>query len=104
MSEAPPAPEKLLRRHLAVVRQTGEGDVLMAVVTDDEGRSALPYVDTPWIYPADVRGIEDALAPQLRLSHLIGFGIVWVALIIFAAESYFANRVPAQPIPELGEG
>lgn len=74
MSEAPPAPEKLLRRHLAVVRQTGEGDVLMAVVTDDEGRSALPYVDTPWIYPADVRGIEDALAPQLRLACLVGFG------------------------------
>jgi len=26
-----------------------------------------------------------------------------VALIIFAAESYFANRALVQPIPELGE-
>jgi chloramphenicol-sensitive protein RarD len=37
-------------------------------------------------------------------SRFIGFGIVWVALIIFAAENYLANRVPVQPIPELGEG
>jgi len=74
VSEASPAPEKLLRRHLAVVRQTGDGDVEVALVTDDHGRSALPYVDTPWIYPADVRGIEDALAPQLRLACLVGFG------------------------------
>jgi len=36
-------------------------------------------------------------------SHLIGFGIVWAALIIFAVESYISNRV-SQPIPELGEG
>jgi chloramphenicol-sensitive protein RarD len=38
------------------------------------------------------------------LAHFIGFAIVWVALIIFAVESYFAKRVPVQPIPELGEG
>jgi len=37
-------------------------------------------------------------------SRLIGFGLVWVALIIFWLENYLANRVPqVQPIPELGE-
>ena len=37
-------------------------------------------------------------------AHLIGFSIVWLALIIFALESYMANRAPVQTIPELGEG
>ena len=36
-------------------------------------------------------------------AHFVGFAIVWVALIIFAAESYLANR-RIQAIPELGEG
>jgi chloramphenicol-sensitive protein RarD len=36
-------------------------------------------------------------------AHFIGFAIVWVALIIFAVESYLANR-RIQAIPELGEG
>ncbi|MCB0101908.1 MAG: EamA family transporter RarD [Anaerolineales bacterium] len=35
--------------------------------------------------------------------HLIGFSIVWVALIIFWVENIIANRKPMQPIPELGE-
>lgn len=67
--------------------------------------------------PLTVVGLLQYIAPTLQfligvfiyrepfdLSHLIGFGIVWLALIIFATESYFANRVPVQPIPELGEG
>jgi chloramphenicol-sensitive protein RarD len=37
-------------------------------------------------------------------SHLIGFGIVWLALVIFWVENYMANRTPVEPIPELGEG
>jgi chloramphenicol-sensitive protein RarD len=37
-------------------------------------------------------------------SRLIGFGLVWIALIIFWVESYFANHIPVRPIPELGEG
>ena len=38
-------------------------------------------------------------------NQLIGFSIVWLALIIFWIEGYMANRksIPA-PIPELGEG
>ncbi len=35
---------------------------------------------------------------------LIGFGMVWTALIIFLVENYLANRVSVDPIPELGEG
>jgi chloramphenicol-sensitive protein RarD len=67
--------------------------------------------------PLTIVGLLQYIAPTLQfligvfiyrepfdLSHLIGFSIVWVALIIFAAESYFSNRVPAQPIHELGEG
>jgi chloramphenicol-sensitive protein RarD len=37
-------------------------------------------------------------------AHLIGFGIVWVALVIFWVENYLANRIPVEPIAELGEG
>jgi chloramphenicol-sensitive protein RarD len=38
-------------------------------------------------------------------NQLIGFSIVWLALIIFWVEGYYANRksIP-EPIPELGEG
>jgi len=67
--------------------------------------------------PLTVVGLLQYIAPTLQfligvfvykepfdLAHFIGFAIVWVALIIFAVESYLANRAPAQPIPELGEG
>jgi chloramphenicol-sensitive protein RarD len=38
-------------------------------------------------------------------TQLIGFGIVWLALIIFGAEGYFAHRATLlEPIPEMGEG
>jgi len=67
--------------------------------------------------PLTIVGLLQYIAPTMQfligvfvykeafdLAHFIGFAIVWVALIIFAVESYFANRAPAQPIPELGEG
>lgn len=67
--------------------------------------------------PLTVVGLLQYIAPTLQFligvlvyrepfdhSRFIGFGIVWAALIIFAAENYLANRVPVQPIPELGEG
>jgi chloramphenicol-sensitive protein RarD len=37
-------------------------------------------------------------------NQLIGFGIVWAALVIFLVENYLANRAPVEPIPEMGEG
>ena len=66
--------------------------------------------------PLTVVGLLQYIAPTLQfligvflyrepfdLTRFIGFGIVWIALIIFAAENYIANRLPVQPIPELGE-
>jgi len=35
---------------------------------------------------------------------LIGFSIVWAALIFFVVENYLANRAVIEPIPEMGEG
>ena len=67
--------------------------------------------------PLTIVGLLQYIAPTLQFllgvfiykepfdhAHFIGFAIVWVALIIFVAESYFANRAPMQPVPEPGEG
>jgi chloramphenicol-sensitive protein RarD len=66
--------------------------------------------------PLTIVGLLQYVAPTLQLligvfvykeafdlAHLIGFAIVWVALIIFAVESYVSKHPAAQPIPELGE-
>ena len=66
--------------------------------------------------PLTVVGILQYIAPTMQFligvflyqeafdqSRLIGFSLVWLALIIFWLENYLANRMPAQPIPELGE-
>jgi chloramphenicol-sensitive protein RarD len=66
--------------------------------------------------PLTVVGLLQYIAPTLQFligvfvykepfdfSRLIGFGLVWVALVIFAVENHLANRMPMQPIPELGE-
>lgn len=67
--------------------------------------------------PLTMIGILQYVAPTLQFligvflyrepfdqSRLIGFSLVWIALIVFWVENYLANRVPVQPIPELGEG
>jgi chloramphenicol-sensitive protein RarD len=68
--------------------------------------------------PLSMVGIMQYIAPTIQFllgvlvykepfdqTHLIGFGIVWIALIFFAAESLWARRaLPSEPIPELGEG
>jgi chloramphenicol-sensitive protein RarD len=67
--------------------------------------------------PLTMIGVLQYIAPTLQfligvfLYHepfdqrrLIGFSLVWLALIIFWLENYLANRLPVQPIPELGEG
>lgn len=66
--------------------------------------------------PLTMIGVLQYLAPTIQFligifiyeeafdqSRLIGFGMVWLALIIFWVENYIANRVPVQPIPEMGE-
>jgi chloramphenicol-sensitive protein RarD len=67
--------------------------------------------------PLTVVGLLQYIAPTLQFligvflykepfdrSHLIGFGIVWVALIVFWVENFLAHRIPVEPIPEMGEG
>lgn len=67
--------------------------------------------------PLTMIGILQYIAPTLQFligifiykepfdrAHLIGFGIVWVALIIFLVENFIGYRMPATPIAELGEG
>ncbi|RPJ27368.1 MAG: EamA family transporter RarD [Chloroflexi bacterium] len=67
--------------------------------------------------PLTMIGVLQYIAPTLQFligvflyhepfdqSRLIGFGLVWLALIIFWLENYLGNRrVPVQSIPELGE-
>jgi chloramphenicol-sensitive protein RarD len=66
--------------------------------------------------PLTVVGLLQYIAPTMQFligvliykepfdtSHLIGFGFVWVALIIFAIENYIAHRVPVEPVPEMAE-
>lgn len=68
--------------------------------------------------PLSMVGVMQYIAPTLQFllgvfvyketfdqTHLIGFGIVWIALIIFIAEGLLAQRfVRQEPIPEIGEG
>ena len=67
--------------------------------------------------PLTMIGVLQYIAPTLQFligvflyhepfdqSRLIGFSLVWLALIIFWVENYLANRWPVPPIPEMGEG
>lgn len=66
--------------------------------------------------PLSMIGVLQYLAPSIQFligifvykeafdnSRLIGFGLVWLALIIFWAENYLAHRAPVVPIPEMGD-
>jgi chloramphenicol-sensitive protein RarD len=67
--------------------------------------------------PLTMVGIMQYIAPTIQFllgvlvykepfdrAHLIGFAIVWVALLLFVVENIWVRqRVPADPIPELGE-
>lgn len=67
--------------------------------------------------PLNMIGVLQYFAPTIQFligvfiykepfdtTRLIGFGIVWLALIIFWVENILAHRTPVEPIPELGEG
>lgn len=67
--------------------------------------------------PLTMIGVLQYLAPTIQFllgifvykeefdhTQLIGFSIVWLALVIFWVENYLAKRIPVEPIPELGEG
>ncbi|GAB4482412.1 MAG: EamA family transporter RarD [Anaerolineales bacterium] len=67
--------------------------------------------------PLATIGIMQYLAPTIQLligifiykedfgaTQMIGFGVVWLALLIFWLESVYAHRaLPVQPLPEMGE-
>jgi chloramphenicol-sensitive protein RarD len=68
--------------------------------------------------PLTMIGIMQFIAPTLQFllgvllykepfsrDQLIGFSIVWLALIIFWLEGFYSSRVTSpEPIPEMGEG
>lgn len=67
--------------------------------------------------PLNMIGVLQYFAPTIQFligvflykepfdtTRFIGFGIVWIALIIFWVENIMARRNPVEVIPELGEG
>ncbi len=67
--------------------------------------------------PLNMIGVLQYFAPTIQFligvfiykepfdtTRFIGFGIVWLALIIFWVENIISHRTPVEPIPELGEG
>lgn len=67
--------------------------------------------------PLTMIGVLQYLAPTIQFligvfvyrepfdrTRLVGFSIVWLALIIFWVENLLASRTPVQPVPEMGEG
>lgn len=67
--------------------------------------------------PLTMVGVLQYIAPTLQFligvfvyrepfdhTQLIGFSLVWLALILFWVENFLAHRPPQPPIPELGEG
>ncbi|HMZ08194.1 MAG TPA: EamA family transporter RarD [Anaerolineales bacterium] len=67
--------------------------------------------------PLNMIGVLQYFAPTIQFligvflykepfdsTRFIGFGIVWLALIVFWVENFIAHRTPVEPIPELGEG
>jgi chloramphenicol-sensitive protein RarD len=67
--------------------------------------------------PLAIVGLLQYIAPTIQFligvfiykepfnrSLLVGFVIIWIALILFWVENYLSHRTPVEPIPELGEG
>jgi chloramphenicol-sensitive protein RarD len=67
--------------------------------------------------PLSYVGILQYIAPTIQFllgvflyhepfdrSHLVGFAIVWLALVIFWIENFIYHRTPVEPLPEMGEG
>jgi chloramphenicol-sensitive protein RarD len=112
--------------YLAFVQSTGTGaflqnslltDILLIGTGIVTSVPLLLFASAVRQIPLTMIGILQYIAPTLQFligiflyhepfdqSRLIGFSLVWLALIVFWVENYFANRVPVQPIPEMGEG
>lgn len=112
--------------YLASVQPTGMGaflhqgaltDILLIGTGAVTSIPLLMFASAARQIPLSMIGVLQYIAPTLQFligvflyhepfdqSRLVGFSLVWLALIIFWVENYLASRVPVQPIPELGEG
>jgi chloramphenicol-sensitive protein RarD len=112
--------------YLLSVAVSGEGsflrngpliDLLLAGTGAVTSIPLLMFASAARQIPLTMIGVLQYIAPTIQFligvfiyhepfdrSRLIGFGLVWIALIIFWVENYLANRAPVPPIPELGEG
>jgi len=101
----------------AFLHEGGTVDLLLAGAGIVTTVPLLLFASAARQIPLSMIGLLQYVAPTLQFligiylyrepfepSHLIGFSIVWLALVIFWVENFLANRVPVQPIPELGEG
>ena len=112
--------------YLLFVQMTGTGvflhhgaptDILLVGTGIVTSIPLLMFASAARQIPLTMIGVLQYIAPTLQFligiflyhepfdqSRLIGFSLVWLALIIFWVENYLANRIPVQPIPEMGEG
>jgi chloramphenicol-sensitive protein RarD len=112
--------------YLAIVNFTGRGaflhegpatDLLLIGTGIVTSIPLLMFASAARQIPLTMIGILQYIAPTIQFligvflyhepfdrSRMIGFSLVWIALIIFWVENYLANRVPVTPIPEMGEG
>jgi chloramphenicol-sensitive protein RarD len=101
----------------AFLHQGGTVDLLLAGAGIVTTIPLLMFASAAKQIPLTMVGILQYIAPTLQFiigvfiykepfdhSHLIGFGLVWIALIIFWIENFFSHRAPVEPIGELGEG
>ncbi len=112
--------------YLMIIQSTGAGEFL------NDGRTVdlllvgagvvttiplLMFASAAKEIPLNMIGVLQYFAPTIQFligvfiykepfdtTRFIGFGIVWLALIIFWVENIIAHRNPIEPVPELGEG
>jgi chloramphenicol-sensitive protein RarD len=112
--------------YLAVIQSNGTGAFLREGLTIDlllvgagivTTIPLLMFASAAKQIPLNMIGVLQYFAPTIQFligvflfkepfdtTRLIGFSIVWLALIIFWVENLTAHRSPVAPIPELGEG
>ena len=112
--------------YLAVIQSNGTGAFLREGLTIDlllvgagivTTIPLLMFASAAKQIPLNMIGVLQYFAPTIQFligvflfkepfdtTRLIGFSIVWLALIIFWVENLTAHRAPVDPIPELGEG
>lgn len=109
--------------YLAIVQLNGTGEFLHDGLTVDllligagvvTTIPLLMFASAAKQIPLNMIGVLQYFAPTIQFligvfiykepfdtTRFIGFGIVWIALIIFWAENLFAHRNPVEPVPEL---